>query len=334
MRFKVLIADYLSDPSIERELLGDIADVVCLGRKGVDAVFPEAEQADAVLLWHEVSLTAAAFDRMTRCRVVAREGIGTDNVDCAAAAKRGIRVTRVPDYGVDEVSNHALALLLSLERGVVRYNTACRASGDRWSWDLARPLPRARDTVLGLIGLGRIGSAVALKAKALGYQVLFHDPYKEDGYDKVLGVRRVDMAGLQTESDIVSIHCPLNDETRGLVGRPFLAACRRGLRLVNTARGGIVDLDALEEALRAGKVAGAGLDVLPWEPPDRSHPLIRAWQAGEPWAAERLVLTPHSAFYSEASIVEMRRKAALEVRRALLGEPSRNAVSGEPAAAR
>lgn len=332
MRFNVLVADYLADPDIEREVLGDIADVTCLQRKGVDNVFPEAEDADAILLWHEVSLTAAGFERLRRCRVVARAGIGTDNVDCAAAARRGVRVTRVPDYGVDEVSNHAVALLLALERGVVRYNTACRASVDHWSWDLARPLPRARGTVVGLLGLGRIGSAVALKAQALGYEVVFCDPYKEDGYDKVLRARRVDLDGLRREADVVSIHCPLTNETRGLVDARFLAACKRGTRLVNTARGAIVDVDALEAALRSGQLAGAALDVLPWEPPDRSHPLIRAWQAGEPWAAERLVLTPHSAFYSEASIVEMRRKAALEVRHALLGEPSRNTVPGEAAA--
>ena len=334
MKFKVLVADYLSDPSIEREILGDIAEVECLLRKGPDNVFPEAEEADALLLWHEVSLTAAAFPRLKRCRVVAREGIGMDNVDCAAAHRSGVRVTRVPDYGVDEVSNHAIGLILCLERGLNRYNTAAKASGDRWSWDLARPVARAKETVLGIIGLGRIGSATAMKARALGYSVIYHDPYKESGYDKVLGVRAVELDELRRESDVISIHCPLTDETRGLVNAEFLSGCKRGARLVNTARGGIVDLDALEAALRSGQVAGAGLDVLPQEPPDRSHPLIAAWQKGEPWAAERLVLTPHSAFYSEASIVEMRRKAALEVRRALLGEPSRNAVPPEAFAAR
>jgi D-3-phosphoglycerate dehydrogenase/C-terminal binding protein len=331
VRFKVLVADYLENPDIEREVLGDIADVTPLLRKGDDNIFPEAETADAILLWHEVRLTGDAFSRLKRCRVVAREGIGMDNVDTAAAARHGVRVTCVPDYGVDEVSNHAIGLLLALERKLHQYDLRCKDSGDVWRWDLGRPVRRAGATTVGVIGLGRIGSSFALKARALGYRVIFCDPYKADGYDKVLGIRRVVWDELLAEADAVSIHCPLNDETRGMVGADFFGRCRDGLRLINTARGGIVDADALVEALRAGKVGAAGLDVLPWEPPKREHPLMQAWGG---WARERLILTPHSAFYSEESMSEMRRKAALEVRRALLGEPARNAVVPEAVAAR
>jgi len=181
---------------------------------------------------------------------------------------------------------------------------------------------------LGIIGLGRIGTATALRAKAFGMRVVFYDPYIPDGQDKALGVTRCyELADLLAQADVVSIHTPLTSETRGMANAAFFSMLKPGAIFINTARGAIVDLDALTEALRSGQVGAAGLDVLPQEPPDPDHPLIRAWRARESWIAYRLIITPHAAFYCEEAYREMRMKAALEAKRVLAGQKPRNCVN-------
>ena len=213
----------------------------------------------------------------------------------------------MPDYGTTEVADHAIALMLALTRGTSSYPAAIAADGaEGWHFSKAPLIRRHKGATFGVIGLGRIGLAAARRAAAFDMKVIFYDPHLLSGVDLSTGYERVhSLAELMARSDVASVHAPLSDETRKLLGAEAFAAAKPGLVLVNTARGPIVDLDALEAAMRRGTVAGAGLDVLPSEPGDLEHPLITAWRQGEAWIADRLIVTPHAAFYSPASMVDL-----------------------------
>ena len=250
-------------------------------------------------------------DEFKHCRIVVREGVGYDNLDLAAWGARGVPVCNVPDYGTTEVADHALALVLALTRGTVTYADAVRRNpATGWTYAGAPLMRRLRGQTFGVLGLGRIGLATARRAAAFDMRVIFHDPYLPNGAELAVGLPRIrSLDEFMTSSDIVSVHTPLTDETRNLIGPASLSMARAGLILINTARGGIVDLDALAEALRTGRIAGAGLDVLPDEPADPDHPLISAWRGREPWLEGRLVITPHAAFYSPSALDDMQRKS-------------------------
>jgi D-3-phosphoglycerate dehydrogenase len=281
-----------------------------------------AGEADGVLNCY-AKMTARVIEGLRRCRVIARYGIGVDNVDVGAATRAGIVVTNVPDYCVDEVSDHALALFLALARRVVSADRAVK--GGAWDVVAHAGIRRLRGQTLGLVGFGKIARALASKAQALGLRVLAHDPYVVAGEVTGLGAQVVGLDGLLAESDVVSIHVPLSPETRGLVGERELARMKPTAFLINTSRGGIVDEKALAAALEAGRLAGAALDVLSEEPPPPDHPLRRS---------PRVILTPHVGFYSRESVVELQTKAAEEVARALRGEPPRSPVNPEVLARR
>jgi D-3-phosphoglycerate dehydrogenase/C-terminal binding protein len=251
------------------------------------------------------------IEAFERCRIVVREGVGYDNLDLAGWGGRGVPVCNVPDYGTTEVADHALALTLALARGTGSYDEALRADpAGGWSYATAPLVRRLRGATFAVLGLGRIGLATARRAAAFDMKVIFFDPYLSNGVDLATGFERVgSLEEAMARADVLSVHTPLTEETRGLVGRRSLAAARPGLIVVNTARGPIVDLEALAEALREGRIAGAGLDVLPQEPVDAGHPLVAAWRAGEPWVRQRLILTPHAAFYSPAALEDMQRKS-------------------------
>lgn len=326
----ILIPDRLEPPAdVEQAVFGPAARILTPGARHEAEIADEVwASADAVLAWHDLRFTADLLAKLRRCKVIVRIGVGYDNVDLEAAGRLGIAVCNVPDYGTADVADHAMALLLALARGVCAFSEQVRAADDNWHWQAAGPLRRLAGSTLGIIGLGRIGTAVALRAKAFGMRVAFYDPYLPDGQDKALGVERCDeLDELLAQADAVTIHTPLTDETRGMADAAFFATLKPGALFVNTARGPIVDLDALAGALRAGRLRGAGLDVLPQEPPDPAHPLIRAWRARELWVAHRLIITPHGAFYNEESYREMREKAAQEAKRVLDGRPARNCVN-------
>lgn len=277
--------------------------------------------ADALINCSATHLVPADLDDFENVRIVVREGVGYDNLDLEGWGARGVPVCNVPDYGTTEVADHALALMLALTRGTSSYTDALRSDPvGNWSFAKAPLVRRHKGATFGVVGLGRIGLAAARRAAAFDMKVVFYDPYLPNGTELSVGYDRVtSLEKLMAVSDIVSVHTPLNDETRGFVGAAAFAAAKPGLILVNTARGPIVDLDALAEALRSGRVAGAGLDVLPQEPADPSHPLIKAFTAGEDWLRGRLVLSPHAAFYSPDAIKDMQRKA-VEVIVAYLNE--------------
>jgi D-3-phosphoglycerate dehydrogenase/C-terminal binding protein len=328
-RFQVVIADMIVEPlDIEREVLSDIADVFALDAMQESDLTGRIEDADAVMVYHYFRLTRSTIERLRNCKAIVRPGVGYDGIDIEAAAECGIPVCNVPDYGTEEVADSAMAMTLSLVRGTHFLNSRLRRGVGAWNVDQAVPIPRLRGRRFGIIGCGRIGTATALRAKAFGFDVAFYDPYVADGVDKAIGIcREESIDSLLASSHIISLHCPLTDETRGMIGDGEIARIPRGSYLVNTSRGGVVDTNAVLDALAKGHLAGAGIDVLEQEPPPPDSPLLAAWQNPEHPAHDRLLLNPHTAFYCDEGCEEFRRKGALETLRALTGQPLRNQVN-------
>lgn len=328
-RAKVIVTDFVPEPlDDERRILGDLADVTALDATSEEQLAGHIEEADAIMIYHQFNLTARIIGRLTRCRIIVRCGVGFDNVDHAFARSRGIPVANIPDYGTEDVADSAIAMALSLARGVHFLNSRLRRSEGAWHYSQAAPLHRVRGRVFGVIGLGRIGTAAALRAKALGMDVVFHDPYLPDGREKSLGVRRAEtLEELLGQSHVISLHCPLTDETRRLIRDDTLAQLPPGAFVINTARGAVVDAAALLRGIERGHLAGAGLDVLEKEPPGEDDPLLRAWRDPRHPAHDRLIVNPHSAFYTEEGLRDMRVKGSQNVRRVLLGMCARNVVN-------
>jgi len=283
-----------------------------------EVILDVARDADAVLTTY-AKMPPELIAQLRRCRIIARFGIGVDNVDIPAATSHGIIVTRVPDYCLDEVSDHAMALLLSLVRKIPSSNT--RTHGGRWEMKAVTPIHRLRGTVLGLVAFGQIPQLVAPKAKAFGIRVVAYDPYVSDDVLARAGVDRVDFDELLKISDYISIHTPLIPATHHLFGADVFPRMKPTAYLINTARGPIIDETALAHALDEKQLAGAALDVMEQEPP-----------AGSPlFGRENVILTPHTSFYSEESLIDLQTKAAEEVLRVLTGKPVRNPVNPEVA---
>lgn len=328
-RPKVIVADYIPEPlEEERAILGDIADVVALEAMSQADLFGQLDDATAVMLYHFVELDADIISRLKNCKLLVRCGVGVDNVDLAAARAKGIPVANVPDYGTEEVADSAIGMTLALTRGIYRANCRSRRNDGPWTFEQVAPLVRLRRKVFGIVGLGRIGTATALRAKALGMEVVYYDPYAPDGRDKSLGVRRVEsFEDLLAQSYVLSLHCPRTPETINMLDAQALARMPVGSYLVNTARGAVVDTSAVLEAVTSGHLAGAALDVLPQEPPSDEDPLVVAWRDPSHPAHDRIILNPHCAFYSEQGLLDMRRKGSQNCRRVLLGEQPRNIVN-------
>lgn len=329
--YQVYVTDFLTEIGIEKEILKDIAVVENL-QCSHEVQFPERmfTQADALIVWHYISISHKAIERMEKCKTVVRCGVGYDNVDIRTAGQKGIMVCNVPDYGTEEVADHAIALMMTVARRIAYLSSLLAERDDCWNYQLGIPVMRLRNKTLGIIGLGRIGTAVALRGKVFGMNVMTYDPYIPDGKDKSVGVRRVDeLEELLTDSDVVSLHCPLTEETHHMIGCQEFDGMKPASILINTARGPVVDTVALKEALEKESIGGAGLDVLENEPPFEKDILFKAWRNGRKGNLKHLFLTPHSAFYSEEAFEEMRRKSALEVKRILEGKPPRNLVNQE-----
>jgi len=303
------------DPA--REVLSRIGAELRLAQEPTpESILGVARDADALLATY-AKITAEMIPQMKRCRIISRFGIGVDNVDVAAATKAGIVVTKVPDYCIDEVSDHTLALLLALVRKIPSSNA--RTHAGRWEMQAVVPIHRLRGSILGLVGFGRIPQLVAPKAQAFGIKVVAYDPYIAEEVFARAQVEKVEFAELLRRSDYISIHSPLVPETRHLFNADAFRQMKTTAYLVNTARGPIVDEEALAKALDAKQLAGAGLDVLSQEPPSGS-PLF---------GRDNVILTPHTSFYSVESLVDLQVKAAQEVVRVFNGEMPRNPVNPE-----
>ena len=318
----VAIIDWLtspqgdSDSAIERGIIGDHAELhrfLC----ETDADFTdEICAANAIIVWHNMPLAATGIAKLKNCRAIIRNGVGFDSVDIAAARDRGIAVCNVPDYGTEEVADHAIALALALCRQIIPLDREAKQLG--WSIRVTPRLRRLRTLTFGIVGLGRIGTATALRAKALGFRVIFHDPYLPNGADKAVGVTRAHtLDELLEQSDVISLHCPLNDETRHLIAERELSLLKPGAFVVNTARGAIIKKAAILAALHDGRLAGAGLDVI------EDEPLRTTEEAATP----NLIATCHAAFCSVESKIEMRTTSARIALAAVRGEPLENVVN-------
>jgi D-3-phosphoglycerate dehydrogenase / 2-oxoglutarate reductase len=300
-----------------REVLSRVgAELLLAEAPTSEAIMQVARNADAVLVTY-AKVTAEMIGQMTRCRIIARFGIGVDNVDIAAATKAGIVVTRVPDYCIDEVSDHTMALLLALARKIPFANS--RAHAGHWEMPAVVPIYRLRGGVLGLVGFGRIPQLVAPKAKAFGLKVISYDPLVSQETMNRAGVEKVEFSELVGVSDHISIHAPLVPETDHLFNASIFCKMKPTAYLINTARGPIVDEQALAQALDRGHLAGAALDVLSHEPPSAS-PLF---------GRENVILTPHMSFYSAESLIDLQRKAAEDVVRVLSGDAPLNPLNPE-----
>jgi D-3-phosphoglycerate dehydrogenase len=303
------------DSSIEREILSPLGAELLEAPATDEATLAAlARDADAVMTnWAQV--TTAVIRGASRCRVISRTGIGLDNIDVATATALGIPVTNVPDYCVAEVADHALALLLACARQIGFFHL--RTKQGEYRLQAAPPIPRLGGKVLGLIGLGRIGRALATRARALGMTIVAHTP---SGNAQGVACRMVTLDELLELSDFVSLHAPLTGSTKHLLARPQFERMKRSACLINTARGGLVDHAALADALARNRIAGAALDVFEPEPPDLAAPLFRD---------ERVIVTPHTAFVSEEALIELRTRAARQVRDVLEGHRPECVVNPE-----
>ncbi|MCX7273761.1 MAG: C-terminal binding protein [Burkholderiales bacterium] len=300
---KVLFTDHdLIDISLERDLFREAGITLIEAQCRTEQEVIEAAEGCSALLIQYAPVADAVFAARPGIGLCSRIGAGFDTIDTKAAQRHGVWVANSPDYGVGEVSTHALALLLSLLRNIARYDRDIHAG--RWHYTTAGRIPRATGLTVGVLGLGRIGKRFAHIARNTFGEIIAYDPHIIDG-DFPAYVRRVrSLEELFSQADAISIHCLLNDETRALVGAGLLRRMKPGSYLVNTARGAIVDIDGLVEVLAEDRLAGVGLDVLPEEPIGAGHPLL-----DDP----RVLVTPHAAFYSAQSEVELRRKAATNI---------------------
>jgi D-3-phosphoglycerate dehydrogenase len=300
-KFRVLVTDYVwptTEP--ERKVLAGIgAEVIEAPDTSEETLASMAVNVDAIMACF-AQVTSRVIQAAEKCVVISRYGVGVDNVAVDTATQEGIAVTYVPDYCVDEVSDHVMALLLSWNRQIVSYDQIAKQG--RWDGTRApNPLLRLRGRTLGVVGLGRIGRAVAAKAQAFGLEVLGSDPYLTDAGSAPSGVKVVSLSELLSQSDYIALHPPLNEETRGLIGAAELSQMKSDAFLINCSRGPIINEPDLYAALRDHKIGGAGLDVMEEAAPSAGHPMFQL---------ENVLITPHVAFLSQQSVLELEESTA------------------------
>ncbi|MEK5444654.1 C-terminal binding protein [Fredinandcohnia sp. FSL W7-1320] len=309
-KFKVVLTDYEYDTlEPEMRVLEQLnAEIITAQCKTEEDVIHIAKDADGII--HQYApFTKRVIDQLENCKVIARYGIGFDTVDIDAATEKGIFVTNVTDYCLDEVADHAVAMLLTLARKIVTLNNSVK-SGE-WDYKVSKPIYRLKNRALGLVGFGNIPRNVAKKAQAFGLKVIAYDPFVPAEVAEEMNVDLVELDELCRRSDFISIHTPLNKHTRGMVGFEQFNLMKKEACIINTARGPIIDEQALIEALEQKKIAAAALDVLEKEPINSDHPLLRM---------ENVLLTPHVAFYSEESEMDLKQKTAQNVVDVLKGQ--------------
>jgi D-3-phosphoglycerate dehydrogenase len=316
----VVITDYPAPPAdVEAQVFAesglDIHLSWCDGTR--EDLGRQLGSADAAMVGY-ATIDRSLIETMNQCRIISRFGVGTDMVDLQAAGDHGIPVTNVPDYCIDEVSTHTIGLIIALSRHIVELNAYAHAGG--WGRDpLPAPMPfRTEGQILGIIGLGRIGRAVAAKGLGLALRVVSFDPYARDETFAECGIGRMGLTELLKSADYVSLHCPLTAETRGLIGSEELRLMKPTAYLINMARGPVVVQEALREALQERRIAGAALDVLDVEPPPADEPMLQL---------DNVILTPHTAATSVEAILQLRRQAAVNVVLALKGQPLTSVVN-------
>ena len=317
MKKNVFITDYIESPDIEFDVLGNYLSNNL------------SKEIEYIIVWHQ-KVDKNFIDNLPNLKGIVRYGVGYDQIDIDYCRKRNIIVCNTPDYGTDEVSDTALAMIMNITRGISRYDYLSRSYFDTWQENTIKSIKRNNEIKLGVIGAGRIGGSLILKANALRFQTFFYDPYVVRGHEKMLSSTRLEsLKEILNECDIISINCPLTSETEGLVNDEFISNMKDGASLVNTARGGVIsNVDVFYKALKEDKLSNISLDVLPEEPPKKSL-LLDAWRGKAPWLDGRFIINPHTAYYSDKSFFEMRFKAATNVLRMIEGKSPYNRVDNE-----
>ena len=311
--YSILYPDSLSkdDFKYEKPIAKDICNLIKYNAK-ISNEIPEEiwSKADAVITGLYMKIDEPLIEKLKSCKIITRMGVGYDLIDEIKCGESGIVVSNVPDYGTYEVADHAISLIMNFARGISEYDRLLKENiNNNWNYSVVSTIDRVVNKNVGIIGLGRIGTAFALRSKAFGFNVSFYDPYVPDGQEKALNLNRYDkLEDLVSSSDYLSIHCLANKETENLINAKIFKICKPNLIIVNTARGVIIDLNAAYEALKSKKIRAIGLDVFPDEPADKNHPLVNAWLY-EKWAKGKIIFTPHSAFYSPTGLVFLREKA-------------------------
>ncbi|MES0857038.1 C-terminal binding protein [Geobacillus sp. G4] len=308
-RFKVVVTDYeFQTLAPEQEVLSSLnVEFVATQCRTEKEVISACRDADAIINQY-APISAEVIAQLEKCKIISRYGVGVNTVDVDAATEKGIIVANVTDYSIDEVSDHALALLLSLARKIVKLNHEVKSG--TWNFNVGKPIYRLRGRTLGLVGLGRIPQALAKKAQAFGLRVIAYDPYVPAKVADELNVQLLGLNDVFRQSDYISVHAPLTKETKGMISDEQFNLAKKELIIVNTARGPVIDESALIRALQEGKISGAGLDVTECEPIQPDNPLLKM---------ENVVITPHVAWYSEESEKELKRKTAQNVADVLSG---------------
>jgi len=308
-KLKVVITDHrFASVEIQQKVLSEIGAELVVGQaKSEDEIIEIARDAHGILVARS-NISARIISALENCKVMVRYGVGVDNIDLPAATQKGIMVSNVLDYCVDEVADHALALILSLARKIVF--SARRVQAGEWTIQNLKPLKRLSGQTVGVVGYGRIGKMLAMKASAVGFKVLAHDPFVAAAGPEDDGINFVDLETLLRESDFVSLHTPLTEDTAGMIGKERLDQMKDSACLVNVSRGALIDEAALITALTEKRIAGAGLDVLVEEAANPDNPLQKM---------EQVIVTSHTAFYSEEAIQDLQEKAARKVVSALSG---------------
>ncbi|SEN29590.1 D-3-phosphoglycerate dehydrogenase [Mesobacillus persicus] len=307
--FKVVVTDYEYDTFVpEEQVLNKLGIKLTFAQcKTEDEVIDACKDADALINQY-APISRKVIENLENCKVISRYGVGFNTIDIDAATEKGIIVGNVTDYCLDEVSDHAMALLLSSVRKVTLMNNAVK--NGNWDFKVAVPIFRLRGRTLGLVGFGNIPQTVAKKAQAFGINVIAYDPFVPEAVAKNMNVELVSLDQLCEQSDYISVHTPLNQHTQGMISHDQFNKMKKEAFIINTARGPVIDEKALIQALQEGKIAGAGLDVLEVEPVEQENPLLKM---------DNVILNPHSAFYSVEAEAELKRKTAENVADVLSG---------------
>lgn len=314
---KAVITDYqYKDINTERSIIeGAGFELMDYQEKDPAKLIPLVRDADAIVTQYS-TINKEVIDSLQNCKMIIKYGIGVNNIDCEAAGAKGIYVCNVPDYGVDEVSDHAVTMILALGKKLEILQNAFKTG--EWGYDSIVPVKRFTECTLGLIGFGRIPRMVCKKAKAFGMKVMAYDPFVDADAMGKEGAEKAEVNEICKNSDFVSVHCPLTNDTWHMIGEKEIAMMKPEAFVINTARGGIVDETALIKALEEKRIAGAGVDVFENEPVGKDHPLLHM---------ENVIATPHSAWYSETAISTLQRKVAEEVVNVLSGNEPFNCVN-------
>lgn len=331
---QILYPDVLSadDHAVERAISGDDVEFAIFNERDPAKISTKIwSDCQAMVTGLSMPIDAQVISRLVKCKIIARLGVGYDMIDIAAAGNAGIAVCNVPDYGTNEVADHAIALLLSFTRGIPQYTETYRTDPDKgWDYKITPAMTRMTGKCFGIIGLGRIGTAAAMRAKGFGMNVMAYDPFVPYGQELALNIERAyNLDELLRTADFISIHTPATELTYHLINQDTVSKMKPGVIIVNTARGPICDLDAIYNGLKSGQIGAAGLDVFDPEPPDVNHPLMLAWRGREAWLEGRFAATPHAAFFSPTSSKILREKALQTCLDYLKNNELRNCVNAE-----